>query len=255
MHAEKQQAALAYVRALDLPQPEPGFAPRAAGETLDVELDKKKAALVGSEIIAFVEGVTPERRQLIVQSSLLAQLAAKKRVPNQANIADWYTAYLDVLGNIGWAIQGATFRRYDEYAAGFDAHEAITKAATALIGGGPALAAVLAIVGALKDVSDGKSWFTLFNREVQVASTAHFQVSLVHQGDGDQFMVSLMAFAITAEEGLTQVTFFKFNTRKAKLDYMSADVTVGLEPGSEVAQAIARKVAKFQDEYIEALDL
>src|SRR4051812_48826175 len=42
---------------------------------------KDEAAVVGSDVVSFVTGVTPERREAIVNSSLLAQLVAKKKVP------------------------------------------------------------------------------------------------------------------------------------------------------------------------------
>jgi hypothetical protein len=256
MESKAEEAALAFIAKVGLPPAPPAF--RARGEApapVEDEVERKRAALVGSEIVAFVDGVTPERRRLVVQSSLLAQLAAKRKVPDAAKVFDWYRAYLDVLGNIGWAIQDSSFSEFRRFATGFDAHEAITSAAAALLGPGPALAAVIATVNALQQAGGATPWFTLFRRESQKASTAHFQVSLVHPGEGDAFLVSLMAFAITAEQEVTQVAFFRFDTRAASLDQLSARVTVGLEPGSAVAQAIADKVARYQAEFVQALDI
>lgn len=256
MEEKAKEAALAFIARVGLPPAPPVFRARGdAGPSVEAELEQKRAALVGSEIVAFVDGVTPQRRRLVVQSSLLAQLAARRKVPDAAKVFDWYRSYLDVLGNVGWAIQDSSFSQYRRFAAGFDAHEAITSAAAALLGPGPALAAVIATVDALQRAGGATPWFTLFRRESQKASTAHFQISLVHPGAGDAFLVSLMAFAITAEQEVTQVAFFRFDTRAASLDQLSARVTVGLEPGSEVAQAIADKVARYQADYVQALDL
>lgn len=254
MDKSRQAAALAFIEEAELPA-----APHRVRSGVTAEpgpqVSETPAALVGSEIISFVQGVTPERRQLVVQSSLLAQLVAKKKVPDDTQVPQWYQAYLDCLRNIGWAVQDTDFKSQTSFAAGFDAHEQIVQAATALLGGGPALAAVIATINALRQVSDNKPWFTVFQREVQKSSTAHFQVTLVEPGVGDAFLVKLMAFAITAEEGLTQVAFFRFNSRQAQLRTMSAQVTVGLEPGSAVAQAIEEKVGKYQSDYVRALDI
>lgn len=256
MPATASPDAAAYVRALDLPFVAPPMSAFGVGPDLAPALGESKAVLVGSEVIAFVEGVTPERRELAVRSSLLAQLVAKKRVPDAKKVMDWYEAYLDVLRNIGWGIQSSSFREYRQFEDGLEAHEAIIQAATALLGAGStALAAVVGTVQALRSVSEGKPWFTLFHREVQGAKTAHFQISLVQPGAGGGFLVSLMAFVIEAERELTQVAFFKFHSSQARLDLMSADITVGMEPGSEVATAIAKKVAGYQKDYVAALDL
>jgi hypothetical protein len=257
MEQQAREAALAFIHKLALPPAPPAFraAARDAAPPVDAEVEHRRAALVGSEIVSFVDGVTPQRRRLVVQSTLLAQLAAKRKVPNAAKVFDWYRAYLDVLGNIGWAIQDTSFRNCSSFAEGFDAHEAIAAAAAEQLGPGPALAAVMATVQALQKAGGGTPWFTLFSRESQKASTAHFQISLVHGGGGDAFLVSLMAFAITAEQDVTQVAFFRFDTRRASLDQLSAQVTVGLEPGSDIAEAIAAKVAGYQADYVQALEI
>ncbi|HET8625354.1 MAG TPA: hypothetical protein VFM14_17475, partial [Gemmatimonadales bacterium] len=57
-------------------RPEPAF------ESL-LDAGKDQAAVVGSELIAFVKGVTVERREAIVNSGLLAQLVANKKVPDR----------------------------------------------------------------------------------------------------------------------------------------------------------------------------
>lgn len=253
MEPREQDAALAFVESVQLPPAPPTY--RSVRRGAELSLEHKQAALVGSDIIAFVDGVTAERRRLVVQSSLLAQLAAKRKVPDATRVFDWYRAYLDVLGNIGWAIQDSTFKNFSKVAHGFEAHEAITQAATALLGPGPALAAVIATIDALRRTSNDQPWFTVFQRESQSASTAHFQVSLVEPEAAGGFLVSLVAFVITAEQGLTQVAFFKYTTDRATLDLLSARVTVGLDPGSPVADAIAQKVASYELEFVRALEL
>ncbi len=51
-----------------------------ASPTVDLVFDaaKSQAAVVGSDIVSFVKGVSAERREAIVNSSMLAQLVAKK---------------------------------------------------------------------------------------------------------------------------------------------------------------------------------
>src|SRR5689334_6372013 len=84
--------------------------PPAAALAFDTA--KTQAALVGSDIVSFVQGVTPERREAIVNSSMLAQLVAKKKIADPTQLFAWYDSYFDTLSNIGWVIQDKSFAEY-----------------------------------------------------------------------------------------------------------------------------------------------
>src|SRR5438105_15847126 len=71
----------------------------AGAEPIDYDAVKNQTLVVGSDIVSFVKGVTAESRQDIANSALLAQLVAKKKVPDPARIYEWYREYFDVLSN------------------------------------------------------------------------------------------------------------------------------------------------------------
>lgn len=248
--------ARSYVNSLELP---PGT--RTRGESVDTvkfnfDEIKDQAMVVGSDIVSFVKGVTPERREDIVNSSLLAQLAAKKKVEDMTKIYEWYDAYFDVLINIGWVIQDRGFATYTEASENFEAHEAIIKVATSLLGPTAAtLTVVKATLDALKSMSEDSPWITLFNRESQSANTARFQVTQAEQGDSDDFLVSLMAFGLKAKAELTQVLFFKFKSSEATLNHYSGKVTINSHVLSSVQEPIKEKIAEFANDYIKELPI
>jgi len=229
--------------------------PKAAG-TVELNFDqvKNQAAVVGSDIVSFVKGVTPERREDIVNSSLLAQLAAKKQVSDPGRVYDWYNAYFDVLTNIGWSVQDRGFAAYSEASDNFQAHEAILKVAASLLGpAATTLAVVQATLDALTSLSADSPWLAIFNRESQSAQTARFQVTLAEQGEDEQFVVSLMAFGIEAKATLTQVLFFKFKSSEASLKHYSGKVTINTHVLANVRDLIKTKVAAYAMDYIKAL--
>ncbi|MGE5239326.1 MAG: hypothetical protein ACM3ON_11030 [Chloroflexota bacterium] len=250
--------ALSFVKALELPAPR-GYDELLGDKTVKpveygFDTAKNQAMVVGSDIVSFVQGVTPERREDIVNSSLLAQLAAKKKVSDPTKIYDWYNAYFDVLTNIGWAVQDQGFAEYSESSAGFEAHEAILSVAAVLLGpGATTLAIIKATLDALKSMSTDSPWITLFNRESQSAHTARFQVTLAEQSSDDQFLVSLMAFGLEAKAALTQVLFFKFHSNEASLKHYSGKVTINAHVLASVRDAIKNKLAGFAKDYVEAL--
>lgn len=215
---------------------------------------RAQSVVVASEIVSFVEGVTPQRRRDVVNASLLAQLVAKKRVPDSSDVYAWYNAYFDVLSNIGWVIQDVSFATYDRGGNSFETHAAILDVATVLLGPGTAaLAIVTTTLEALRSVGDGGPWITLFNRESRNGRTARFQVTLVEQDADGQFLVSLMAFALEASTTVTQVLFFKVRSNTATLKHQSGRITINATVLSSIRDQIADKIRAFTREYVATL--
>ncbi|HET8622344.1 MAG TPA: hypothetical protein VFM14_02160 [Gemmatimonadales bacterium] len=228
-------------------RPEPAF------ESL-LDAGKDQAAVVGSELIAFVKGVTVERREAIVNSGLLAQLVANKKVPDRSKIYDWYKEYFDVLANIGWAIQETSFAEYAESSGDVEAHEAIIKVAAAVLGpAAGALALVTTTLESLKSMNADSPWITLFRKESQSAKTARFQVTLAQEDEAGPFLVTVMAFGLEAKSKITQVLFFKVRKNEATLKHCSGKVTINTRVLDDVRPELSAKLSAHAQSFVKAL--
>lgn len=247
------ETARKFLNAVELP-PSPLGAYEGAGEIIDFNAQKNQAMIVASDVISFVKGVTSERREAIVNASLLAQLLANKKVPNKLQIIDWYNTYFDALENIGWVVQDRSFSTYTQDANGLEAHEAVLKVAAVLLGGSPAaLAVITSTLEALKSMDSSKPWITIFDRETKDATMGHFQIALAEQDDAGQFVVSLMAFSLRAKANLTQVLFFKIRNDEVELKKYSGKVTINDAVLSSVSEKIKQKIASHANSYIASL--
>ena len=258
MPAPDIRQAIGFVAAADLP----AARPRLRGElrapleqtAAALQAGRQQAAVVGSELVTFMPGVDSPWRQDLVNSAMLAQLVAKKRVPDPTRMFDWYDAYFDTLMHIGWAVQDKSFATYQEESQNFAAHEAILKVAGALLG--PATAS-LALVGtaleALKSMDAASPWITLFNRESQSASTARFQISVAEQSESGELSVALMAFGLEARTTLTQVLFFKTLASQATLRHCAARVGVNGEVLRGVRESLRAKLVSHADDFVKTL--
>ncbi len=249
--------ALDFVRAAELPtiwRAKGVAGTETAVAKFDFNKDKDQAIMVGSEIVSFVRGISEERRSDIVNSTLLAQLVAKKNVGDASLVFPWYKSYFDTLTNIGWVIQDRQFVDHSEQSSNVDAHEAILNVATSLLG--PATAAlqvVKATLDALKSMGADNPFITLFNRESQHANTARFQVSLAEDDENGQFLVTLMAFALSAQSDLTQVLFLRFRNNDVEIKHASGKVTINAEVLSAVRNSIQQRLIDFTADYIKSL--
>jgi hypothetical protein len=251
-----------FVEEAEIPET-PAFRAKAAARetrgpsetvTATLETGKNQAAVVGSDVISFVSGVTAERREAIINSALLAQLVAQKKVSNPDEVYEWYDAYFDVLTHLGWVVQDRSFAEYHENSQNFEAHKAILAVATALLGAAPAaLALVKTTIDALHSMDESTPWITIFNRESQTAKNARFQISLVEQEEQGQFFVSLMAFGLEAKSRITQVLFFKARANEATLRHYSGRVTINTDVLDAIRGQVKAKLTGVASDYISTL--
>ena len=256
--------ARSYVQQLDIPAAPPevegeGPASRAASVDFGFDSAKEQATVVGSDVVAFIKGITPEQRADLVNATLLAQLAAKKKVPapqDLAGVLDWYQHYFDVLSNIGFVIQETGFAEYDEGADTFEAHEAILDVARVVLAGAPgALAVVIKTLESLRKMSADSPWITVFHRESRSAKTARFQVTLAEPDENGGLLVRLMAFGVEAEATITQVLFFRFKKNHATLRHHSGKVTINPTVLAGVRDDVAAKIAAHAKSFVAGLDI
>jgi hypothetical protein len=245
-----------FVASVELPDPPP-LNINVSKDIFDYDEAKQQAVVVGSDVIAFVKGITPDQRNDIVNASLLAQLVAKNKIAQPSTLTDvkeWYDEYFNVLSRIGFVIQDKGFAEYREASDSFEAHEAILEVAAALLAGTPgALALVKTTLESLQKMSSNSPWITLFNRESQSANTARFQVSLVNEDENRRLLVALIAFGLEARTTLTQVLFFKFHTNDVTLHHHSGKVTINAQLLAGVRDQIASKLVSYASDYIKGL--
>jgi hypothetical protein len=223
-----------------------------AGEIFDTA--KSQAQVIGSGLFSFATGVTPDTREAISNSALLAQLVANKRVSAEQAPTEWYAAYQNVLQNIGWVLQDRGWVDYTAEGTAVEVHQKIIEVLQVALG--PS-AAALAIVGSAIDVlqamSPGTSWLTIFSRESQHARIARFQIGLVETGEGADVFVSLLACLIEARASVTQVLVFKFRNEQASFKANSAKVSINHAALQELLPAIRTKVRAYQADYVSSI--
>jgi hypothetical protein len=228
------------------------------GATLSASLDaaRDQAAVVGADVFSFVRGVTAEGREAIIDSSLLAQLVARKHVPDFDDTEAWYRTYFEALGNLGWVIQQREFAEYQEKTTNFETHQAVLTLASALLGpASGALALVTTTLNALHSMDTSRPWITLFDQESRRGRTGRFQISLVNQEVDDQFLVSLLAVTLSASTTITQVLFFTTKADAVRLRHNSSRVTVAAAVLQGALPALRQKLAGHVSRFVAMVDI
>jgi len=262
--ARTVDSARAYVERAKLPEPRPMLLAEAGSAdekaVTDFVFDKAKdqATVVGSDVVAFVKGLTPEQRQDVVNATMLAQLVAKNEVKNPQTLDDvlkWYDEYFNVLDNIGFVVQNRGFAQFVETGTQVEVHEAIIEVAKVALGAAPtALLLVTKTLDSLKSMNEGSPWITLFQRETRSAKTAHFQVTLAEPDKDGGLLITLLAFGMEAKATLTQVLFFKFKKNEATLRNAHGNVSINPEVLAHIRSDIATKLKDHTKSFVAGLN-
>jgi hypothetical protein len=256
---------MAFVEGLELPYLERSRGRGSATGTPHVfDQTKNQAMVVGADIVSFVTGTELGLRTAIMNCSLLAQLAATRKVQELAatgkvqsreDTRSWYEAYFDILGSLGWVVQDRGFSEHREVGDDFEAHQSILSVAAVVLGPATtALAVVQSTLAGMKSMSKG-SWMSIFKRESQAAKAARFQVTVAEPSSQGGSVVSLMAFELNAKATLTQVLFFKFRSTDITLRHSSGRVTIDSELLAGTAPVIAKRVADYTQDYVENIPI
>ncbi|MDB5530331.1 MAG: hypothetical protein JWR51_3434 [Devosia sp.] len=235
-----------YIAELDLAERP---APAAAEVTLPTpptyKPDVPQIITVGSQISEFAKGVPVELRSTIINSFLLAQLAADRWIETHPHSSDdtWYRSYLTILKKCGWLVERDETALQTVSGDGSKVHREIIKVLTLALG--PVVSAaslVLGVVNGLAAMEDGQPFVTIFDRASQHAEAQLFQISYVDVGPNREPRINLAAYHIEANASATQILFFKFAGSNAKLRTSSANLAIDEDVLADVSDAIGEKV-------------
>lgn len=259
MSAQTIDEAKAFILQADLPAARPDFlGSEATAPGAPFDAVTQQAAVVGSEVISFVEQITPEQRQDLVNAALLAQLVADKKVPSTKDldgVKAWYREYFNVLSHVGFAVQESGFAEYTEGGETFEAHEAIIEVVKVALAGAPAaIPIVIKTLESLKNLDKDSPWLTIFHRQSRSANTGRFQVSLANS-DTSGSSLSVIAFGITAKATVTQVLFFRFKKNESTLHHESAKLSINDLVLTAVRDDITQKITRFSKDFVAGLEI
>ena len=80
-------------------------------DQVDSATSKQQGSVSGGSVTSFTSKLSIVQRSDVLNSTLLAQLAAGKDYNRTTQITEWYKKYIYVLGKIGWVVQDFEFEK------------------------------------------------------------------------------------------------------------------------------------------------
>jgi hypothetical protein len=245
------QARVDYIRSLaiaDLPLDTSRF-----GRTMVAETDKDSAYVTSGGIVSFVAGLRLQQKEDVLNSTLLAQLAANKAYNREEQTQEWYRKYHEVLENIGWVIAGFDFTRFEATGSKFSIESAVTQLVAA-IASQSALLVTQAAMAAIKAISSGSKAFAIWDKSTHNTSNGNFQISPCISSD-DNVAMALAAFHFAAETVDSQFLWFSYSSSSVKLYKGGQVVVLNEQIYKRVRQQIIEKLGDKATLYVANLDI
>src|SRR5687767_979844 len=181
---QNQQDVIQFVNNLELKKPLQAFELRTKRGAVQEELVKEgenQAFISDKSIVSFVSTVNGQNRKDILNSTLLAQLAANKKSPIETDLTGWYNRYIEVLRNLGWVVENAEINNYNVKENVFEVENVIIDILSATFGANY-IALVKKTLESLKKMSEANDGrIKVFEKNTQSISKGCFQIALANE--------------------------------------------------------------------------
>lgn len=219
---------------------------------------RRQALVVGSDVVSFSADVEADFRQAITDSSLFAQLVALRKVGEDADPLTFFDAYLETLLKLGWIAQQRDTAELTFDNNGLEVHEAVIGVVTSFLGplAGPvAVAAVLAVLDGLHKMDANKPFITLFDKRSRHGRVGRFQLTYVRNDPEHGLTAEIMAFALTADQTVTQVLFFRLHKGATTLRRSLASLSADIQALAALRPNLSARMHAFRTALIAEADL
>lgn len=204
-------------------------------------------------LVSFLAGVDRQSQADVLNSMLLAQLAANKKFDREKDTAQWYAFYHDVLENVGWVVQQFAFARYDVSGTTATVDKVVIDLLSTL-GTGTAAAVAKSTIDALKALSGDDRRFTLFKQSAHSAHTGNFQVANC-SNVGGVLKMSLGAFTFSSTRVDTSVLFFDWSTSDTEIYRAGQSIVLDREVYAAVRGTVVKKLGDHAKTFVDDLDI
>lgn len=204
-------------------------------------------------LVSFVSEVSNQHRDDLLNSVLLAQLAANKRYPDSDQSLEWYTAFVEVLNNTGWVIEQAEFSRFESSKNVFEIENVLIDILITAFGG-TFINVITKTLSAIKSLSDEDHKVKVFERNTHSLSKGAFQIGIAYEENG-AVALQIGTFLLTSSGEIKRILFFKTSKDKTTLDYCSRKGTLNDAIYSQIRQSVIDKLGDKTTNYIAEIEI
>ncbi|MBZ9714503.1 hypothetical protein [Deinococcus multiflagellatus] len=215
--------------------------------------DTEQGLVDAGSLVSFVAGLSKQTKADVLNSTLLAQLAANKAYDRENDTDNWYKKYREVLENIGWVISEFKFTKYQASGTTLQIKKVVLELLAAIMSENP-LAVTKATLDAVESLGDGDDRVALFSSNSSNSSSGNFQVAAVVEDKKTPTMM-IGAFYFKSNDVKVNFLWAHFQTSNTSLYQGTQTLTLDEDVYARVRQQIIDKLGERATQYIADLDI
>lgn len=231
--------------------------PKSKGSMFDAtesaDAGDPAAFIVNKSLVSFVADVGAQNRMDVLNSTLLAQLAANKQFPDEKNLIEWFNAYTEVLSKIGWVMTGKDFVDVSTDKNLFEVENVVLDIIGASIAGN-ALAIVTKTIEAFRKLSNGDSRLIAFEKNTHTSEKGTFLIASADETNGI-VSLNMAGFVISSRQKIVQILFFKSTNEKNSLKVATRNGTLATDTYALVRNDVQAILGEKVNEFVASLEI
>jgi len=240
---------VSFVRSLELENYSGGF----HGKGYIAGSPKSEGWVDAGSLVSFTSQLTAQHKEDVLNSTLLAQLAADKKYDRFSQTEDWYKFYTEVMGKIGWVMQSLKFDKYNSTEKDFKISQVVLQLLRALIGGDEEL--MLVVKETLDGLAKSAGGVTLFSSKSASAKHGNFQILPCTVDKSNQVNVCFLASYFQTTKVDSNYFFFTYAKQDITLFKSGQVFTLNEGVYSKVREEVKKKLGKRAKDFVDDLDI
>lgn len=193
-------------------------------QTLPVKAGEEQSFFAEKSLVSFASTVSGQLRRDVLQTVLLAQMAANKQFPEQEKLFEWYHVFLGVLTKVGWIVENLNEQNYDTAMSQFEMDNVIIDILSTTFGQNYILI-IKKTLEAIKKMSDEDRKIKAFEKNTRSVSQRGFQIALANE-DGGVVAIQIGTFMLDTSLDVRKILFFKTEKEETGLQYIVKRATL-----------------------------
>lgn len=242
-----------FIAELDLPEIDEQLPHLFMADAPTFQDGTEGAAVSAGSLVSFVSGLTALHKSDVLNSTLLAQLAANKQYDRYTQTREWYSFYVSVLAQVGWVVPAFAYREYSPSGASVTLDAAVLEILGAIATGNE-IAILTIAMNSLRDKSGNENALVLFDSQSFPENLGTFQIFPVGEDDG-QLVMALAAMEFKAEKHVTRFLWFTWESYSVKIFQSAQKAVLNEDVYGQVRQAVIQKLGDRATQFIKDIEI
>jgi len=247
----------AYVKDLDLVAGETYVTDRHTMTIEEAEMprlgEKEQAFFSEKSIVSFAAEVSEKCRRDVLQTTLLAQMAANGKVPAGDDLVRWYEAFIEVLEKVGWVVEAKDIQSFSSKSDLFEVDSVVIDILTTAFGAGY-ITVIKKTLESIKKLAVRDRKIKAFEHNTTMVSKGCFQIAMTTESNGVANL-KIGTFILNSKHNMTTILFFKSDRQVTTLDYFSRQASLDTEIYGAIRKEVKNRLGHHLRTNIAEIDL